>query len=290
MTSGPDIKVVTGHARANWKIKVATIGALACVVFGFAAAYPAIARMWQEPGDRFSLPNYSSLGSYFQGAVASFWSLGGLLLIYATFLAQQQQNARQERELEDQKRQHQAQQESIKRQNFESAFFQLLNFQNQITEHGSVKHSKREFGHLPAEETISGRTRFLTLAVELKTRFGERRPSPERAKDPKFVREQYSEFYQKFQPVLGHYFRTLYHVFRFVAQSDFSKDEKRRYSSLARAQLSSGELLLLFYNCLSEYGEKFRPLVEEFGLLEHLDRNMLLDSSHVGFYAEEAYS
>jgi len=57
------------------------------------------------------------------------------------------------------------------------------------------------------------------------------------------------------------------------------------YTSIARAQLSRFELLYLFYNCLTPGGEKFYPLVEEFGLLEHFDREaLLLHPSHEGYY------
>jgi len=45
----------------------------------------------------------------------------------------------------------------------------------------------------------------------------------------------------------------------------------------------------LFYNCVSSYGEKFKPLVEEFGLLENLDRTTLLNSAHEKFYKPEAF-
>jgi hypothetical protein len=58
---------------------------------------------------------------------------------------------------------------------------------------------------------------------------------------------------------------------------------KQRYARLARAQLSKYELLFLLYNCLTEYGKGFKPLVEEFGLLEHLDRKSLLHPSHEDF-------
>ena len=44
---------------------------------------------------------------------------------------------------------------------------------------------------------------------------------------------------------------------------------------MVRATLSQFELALLFYNGLSENGEKFQPLIEKFGLLENFDRDVL---------------
>jgi hypothetical protein len=66
-------------------------------------------------------------------------------------------------------------------------------------------------------------------------------------------------------------------------------EPKRRYTSLARAQLSMYELGLVFYDGLSRYGEKFKPLIERYGLLEHLDKNLLFNKEHAKFYTDGAY-
>jgi len=97
----------------------------------------------------------------------------------------------------------------------------------------------------------------------------------------------FEEFYSSREYLLGHYFRNLYHIIKFVKFSNI--EPKRRYTSLVRAQLSKFELLFLFYNCFIRYGEGFKPYVEEFGLLEHLDKKLLLHPSHAEFYASSAY-
>jgi putative phage abortive infection protein len=61
------------------------------------------------------------------------------------------------------------------------------------------------------------------------------------------------------------------------------------YTSLVRAQLSAYELSFLFYNGICPIAKKFKPLIEEFGLLEHLDKKLLLDSSHESFYEKSAF-
>ena len=48
-------------------------------------------------------------------------------------------------------------------------------------------------------------------------------------------------------------------------------------------------MLILFYNCLTERGAKFRPLVEKLALLKHLDSDDLCSSEHAKFYAPSAY-
>ncbi len=67
-------------------------------------------------------------------------------------------------------------------------------------------------------------------------------------------------------------------------------NDKRLYSNLVRAQLSSFELLLLFYNCLSSMGvEKFKPLIEKYSLLKTLPGEFLIDQRHADLYEERAY-
>ena len=98
----------------------------------------------------------------------------------------------------------------------------------------------------------------------------------------------YLEFYDAHQEEIGHYFRHLYHIIKFVKTSDI--DDKRRYTDFVRAQLSSFELALLFYNGLSAHGrEKFKPLIEEFALFKNLPSKILLKRTHREFYEGGAY-
>ena len=56
-----------------------------------------------------------------------------------------------------------------------------------------------------------------------------------------------------------------------------------------RAQLSSPELALIFYNCLSDLGKNFKPLIEEFALFDNLDEKLLFDKKHKDFYEATAF-
>ena len=121
-----------------------------------------------------------------------------------------------------------------------------------------------------------------------------------------FVKDIYkTQFYKNHQGELGHYFRNLYHLFKYVNNCDVLKDtsdifkdkdneqttkNKRRYTSMARAQLSQYELALLFYNGISDYGcEDFKPLIEKYGLLENFNTEDLPDQEHQEFYETAAF-
>lgn len=76
-----------------------------------------------------------------------------------------------------------------------------------------------------------------------------------------------------------HYFRHLYRIFKFVAESPLLDNEEDRYeyASMVRAQLSRYELIWLYYNALSSYGrDKFKPLIERFAILKNLREEMLV--------------
>jgi hypothetical protein len=88
--------------------------------------------------------------------------------------------------------------------------------------------------------------------------------------------EAYASFFKTHQASLGHYFRNLYHLVKFIDRSKVDSRDKVFYTHLVRAQLSSREHLLLFYNCNSSLGrKKFYPLVEKYALLENMAQDEL---------------
>src|SRR5690606_14728030 len=98
----------------------------------------------------------------------------------------------------------------------------------------------------------------------------------------------YHLVYDKNKADLSHYFRTIYHIFKFIDESKVI--DKKRYASIARAQLSSYEQVLLFYNCLHQNGkEKFKPLIEKFSLFKNIDRNLIFSLEHLKEYDDNAF-
>ena len=103
------------------------------------------------------------------------------------------------------------------------------------------------------------------------------------------INSAYKNFYEKNQSEIGHYFRSLYNISKFIHMSEIG--DKRLYSNLLRAQLSVNEMALLFYNCLSELGcKKFKPLIEEYSLLKGIPEELLIDSAaHKQHYKPGAF-
>lgn len=183
------------------------------------------------------------------------------------------------KEIKGQKEQLEAQNKTLKHQNFENTFFQLLALHNQIVE-------AMKFG----QPATTGRACFKHWYGKIEDYFNDhgRRNTHRDLSERDYANVVYKVFKDNFQNYVGHYFRTLYNIFKFINNSDV--ENKTLYANLVRAQLSSYELALIFYNCLSSIGrDKFKPLVEEYGVLKHIDPGHILRDSLRTEYAESAF-
>lgn len=65
----------------------------------------------------------------------------------------------------------------------------------------------------------------------------------------------------------GYYFRSLYYLLDYIAHSELNERTKHHYADIVRSQLSTTELTLILYNCLSTLGARgFRRLATRFDL------------------------
>ncbi|WP_182103767.1 putative phage abortive infection protein [Niallia taxi] len=84
-----------------------------------------------------------------------------------------------------------------------------------------------------------------------------------------YKKETYELVYKENENVIGHYYRNLYRSIKIIQETVFdetseknNEKEKKKYRGILRAQLSSFELLMVFYNMVySEKGEKFKQLI-----------------------------
>ena len=216
-------------------------------------------------------------------AVFSALAFGGVIL--AIFLQQKGLTLqRQELELtrnevKVQGRQLQDQAETLKKQNLENTFFQLLGFHQDILQ--NITYNGK------------GRDAISKIVVGLRNEYSSKFDHNALADDLERIQATYERFHEKFHSHIGHYFRNLYHILKFINESPATEGEKKLYGRLVRAQLSSDELVLLFYNCLSKVGiEKFKPLVEEFSMLQHIPKKGskgLIEPGHKDLYDSRAF-
>ncbi|MBP3950316.1 putative phage abortive infection protein [Bacillus suaedae] len=84
-------------------------------------------------------------------------------------------------------------------------------------------------------------------------------------------KQAYQALYSDYEPEIGHYYRNLYRLVKLIQSQVFDSEseevnerERGVYRGILRAQLSSYELLMLYYNVnYSNKGEKFKELLKE---------------------------
>lgn len=227
--------------------------------------------------------NRGTFGDMF-GAINALFSGCAFATLIFTVWMQREELSLQRRELEltrmemsGQKEQLEFQAKTMKLQQFETIFFSLLRTQQEIINATDL---------VGAGIVTKGRDCYKVFYKRFKEPW-DKNYRVQRPMDG--IRNAYAEFYRQYEPEVGHYFRHLYHLIKFIKNSDVS--DPKQYTNLVRAQLSSYELLLLFYNCLYDTGrDKFKPLVEEFSLLKNLPRHELLSPDHVNFYESSAFT
>lgn len=224
----------------------------------------------QKNGDD-EVTRFGISGDFFGFANALFSALAFAMIIVTLWMQKHElQQQREELEitrdvLQQQHLEMKEQNESLRQQRFENTFFGMLRMHSEIV--AAVKAYAGDF--------VRGRDAFAVLIPDLKAT--QKQPSTTTTRQVDVTVHSYETWYRDNEAEVGHYFRTLYNMIRYIHEK--GGDERSMYARLVRAQLSSNELELLLYNGLCEHGkEKFKPLIEKYALLKHLKESPDLES------------
>ncbi|MEV3827528.1 putative phage abortive infection protein [Aeromonas caviae] len=173
----------------------------------------------------------------------------------------------------------------IGQQSFESTLFKMLEIHNVLVNGIDL----RQAGGV---QTATGRDCFLIFyKSRLKKEYDEYTKNiSARTKKPddiEIIRTVYKKFLESNQADLGHYFRYIYNIFKFIDRSQV--EDKLYYSAVVRAQISDYEALIIFYACLSPEGAKFKVYAEKYALFDNLPKSLLLKQSHINLFNENAF-
>lgn len=219
-----------------------------------------------------------TFGDMFGGVNALFSGLAFSVLAFTLLLQrfelklQREELAETRKVMEAQREQMELQAKTQQLQQFENTFFQL------IKGHGDIVANMR----VP-RTSVQGRNCFNHFINLLDDRYTNLKAHPTER-----IEFALNQLYENYESELGHYFRHLYHMLKFI--DEHKNVDRRRYRSFLRAQLSADEFVLLFYNCLGHRGAKCKPLVEKYGMLKHLPPTRLLDVSHADYFDKGAFT
>lgn len=267
-------------------IDIFSILVLAGTIILVWATYPAwIGNFFLIPSDEKLQGVLGTFGDSFGALNTLFSGLAFSGIIISIFL--QSKELKETRgEIKAQGKQFELQTEALTKQIFENTFFQLLHLHNEITQSITVD----QLGSFSANKRdLTGRGAFKEL---YSNKFGQHifvyELGLNESECPDNTNDYYLMFHEVYGSQLGHYFRNIYQILKFVDQG--SVVNKKFYTNLLRAQLSSYELALLFFNCLSDLGiEDFKPLVEKYEFFEHLPHLDYMSEDEIRMYSKSAY-
>lgn len=172
--------------------------------------------------------------------------------------------------------------EEIKTQHLETTFFHMLRLHQDVVAGIDLQKQTTK-----GQQETRGRDCFRVFWNRIERPYKDEKKKNQNGDERAFVTTAYNSLWEQSQSDLGHYFRGLYNVFKYLSEHDFN--DKKQYGNIARAQLSDYELVILFYNCLSERGRNFIRYAKEFAIFDNLDISLLLNKEHVRFLDVEAF-
>lgn len=218
------------------------------------------------------------IGDTIGGTMGPFVAIAAAILTFLAFWVQFKANEQQRKD--------------IALERFESNFFELLHFHQEITHELLLKcfifdiHS--EIFPKPVEEKGRDVFQLLYEKAMIKDKFLG-------IKD--IIKNNYDSWNKEYlnSPIgfLDHYFRLLYRILKYIDDSskkipEMTKSKRYEYTSIVRATLSQYELILLFYNCLSTNGnKKFKPLIEKYAIFNNLRVELLVTEREQKLYASK---
>jgi len=224
-------------------------------------------------------------GDYFGGILNPIFGLLSLFALLATIKIQTEElsHSRQELQLtrEELVKSTKAQEEqsnSIKIQNFENTFFNMMDVHRAIID--DIRLKKFEAPYFGGVFDKKANLNFLgqNIYIELENKDTEGKDAIKqlllilKAYMSKTT-SKYDRFHDYSEDTIGHYFGFTYQILLFIKEAKDSGQISNpfKYANLFRSQFSKTELSLLAYHCLGSIGSRrFKGLVEEFEFFEHL--------------------
>jgi hypothetical protein len=210
---------------------------------------------------------WGTFGDFFGGTLNPILSFLALMVLLRTFSMQREELDLQREELKETKAILKEQFETQKRQQFENTFFELLKVHNQALESCQSDLQRLMGGG------IFSRINYRWIDLKKTTlENGNEKPIKTDIND-----------------TCGHYFRVLYQLLKFIANSNDEINKKfddqniehavvsnneKMYSNIVRASLTDDVMKVLSINCYCEHGKndifwKYKLLIERYAFFEH---------------------
>ena len=250
-----------------------------CIIVGF--LFPFALRCL-EGGKTAKYEVLATAGDWLAGTSAPFFSVAVSLLMYGAYRMQKKELRLTRDEMQQTRKEFETQNVTLKRQEFETTFFHLLELHHQIVESILYQSSSKI--------QYQGRQYISFAYWRLHQIYGERKssyqlfPSTNSLSPKQFETECLQTIFPKVFPEIekyvGHYFKNIFQILRLLDKSILSAEDKMDFAKLLAAQLSNDELHLLFYRCIYSNENEFRDLVCRYGIFDTMEKDTLLNKEH----------
>jgi hypothetical protein len=234
------------------------------------------------------------------GVVNSLFSGLAFAGIIITIFLQSRELKLQREELQETRKEFKMQNTTLRLQRFENTFFSMLSLHHDIVK--GIDYIQKEYIEDFVDQSLMAKNEtekvmyqgrdvfevtYAKLAVGVKNDI-----------TIEGINSRYMFLYRFHVNDFDNYFRNLYRIIKLIDTSEFtinpnSVEEfemKYKYTSIVRSQLSTYELLWLFYNCISENGnEKFKPLIEKYTLFKNIRCRELSNDQHDKLFERSAF-
>lgn len=225
--------------------------------------------------------DWGTFGDYIGGTLNPIFGFFSLIALLITIAFQSRELHLSTQELRNSAIALRNQKAIFKQQLFESTFFNLLKIYNDnvhelILSSSNIDKSKNEF---------HGRECFQVLFMYfVKTYYNAAGTTKDKLEE---IHIAFTEFLHNNQSQVNHYFQTIYSILLYLDESNI--ENKSYYCRILSSQFSSYELILLFYSCLSHYGEEYKLLLEKYHILANIDVTLLVQEDHKELYCNAAF-
>lgn len=202
---------------------------------------------------------WGEFGDYIGGLLSSIFAFAALIALLYSVLLQSEELNESTTQLEKSAQAFIDQNNLIQKQNFETTFFHLIELHNQITQglYITIKNANLQI------EDFKGRQCFDRIVPLFNTMRYRHMTSGGRRDEPKVV---YNLFLIKYSQLFGHYLKVITVILEFIDSSVLPAYEKDFYAKILRSQLSSYELVLIYYD--SCYGNEIQSsLIQKYEII-----------------------
>ncbi|MBK0123530.1 hypothetical protein IAE30_07210 [Pantoea sp. S61] len=251
-------KKIKTHFLAH-KMKYISLSVLGMVMF-----YAAIVLILTWPIDVYSVEKAGVFGDSF-GVITCFFTACGFIGLLINL---------------DEQRKYSAQQQvNVRKQDFESKFFYMMNNLNEIVM--DVEYTIKERGVVTS---FKGRSAIEELLGVLQQYY--RRSSQDGFFDivtPEIEKfdDCYEKYWNQWGRFLSHYYTWIYSILKFI--DDDESIDKSFYANLLKAKLSKQEAIIIFYTASTRRGKDLRILVTKYNFFDTLEVNDLFFEEHAAF-------